>query len=240
MEGVDYVFHQAAQAGVRVSIKDPFKSHEVNTTGTLNILSAAVASEVKKVINASSSSVYGIVQYLPFNESHPTKPVSPYGASKLVAEHYCRIYSEIHELNTVSLRYFTVYGPRMRPDLAINIFTKAALNNLPITIFGDGTKTRDFTYIDDIVNANFLAMKKGKESYNIGGGHRISILGLARKIIELCDSSSEIQFSNSVIGDAEHTFADISKAEREIGWKPEVKLEEGLKRYISWVQNYQL
>ncbi|MEZ5335194.1 MAG: SDR family oxidoreductase [Methanolobus sp.] len=235
LEGADYVFHQAAQAGVRISVENPGKPHEVNATGTLNLLEAALDTGVKKVINASSSSVYGKVKYLPFDEDHPNQPVSPYGVSKLLAEHYCRVFEELYGLKTVSLRYFTVYGNRMRPDLAISIFTRAALNNDPLNIFGDGNKTRDFTYIDDIVKANMLCIRKGTGVYNIGGGHSISINELAAKIIEINDSSSDIIHTDSVKGDAEHTLASSAKAENEIGWKPKINIETGLRRYAEWV-----
>jgi UDP-glucose 4-epimerase len=239
LDGVDYVFHQAAQAGVRISVENPRKPHEVNATGTLNLLEAVLDTNVKKVINASSSSVYGKVSYLPFDENHPNQPVSPYGVSKLLAEHYCRVFEELYGLKSVSLRYFTVYGSRMRPDLAISIFTKAALNNDPIHIFGDGSKTRDFTYIDDIVEANMLCINKGAGVYNIGGGHSISINELASKIIEINNSKSEIIHTDSVRGDAEHTLASSKKAENEIGWKPKTTIETGLRRYAEWVSNSQ-
>ncbi len=231
---VDYVFHNAAQAGVRASVENPLKTHEVNATGTLNVLKAAVDSGVQKVINASSSSVYGKVSYLPFDEDHPNVPVSPYGASKLVAEHYCRVFSELYGLETVSLRYFTVFGPRMRPDLAINIFTGKALGNEPIEIFGDGEKTRDFTFIDNIIDANQRAMERGSGVYNIGGGERVSINGLADRIVKLVGSESEIIYSESVKGDAEHTWSDVNKARRELGYEPEVGLDKGLRRYVEW------
>lgn len=233
-EDVDYVFHNAAQAGVRISVENPGKTHEVNATGTLNVLEIAANSGVKKVINASSSSVYGKVSYLPFDEEHPNVPVSPYGASKLVAEHYCRVFSELHDLETVSLRYFTVFGPKMRPDLAINIFTGKALNNEPIEIFGDGEKTRDFTFIDNIIDGNLRAMERGNGVYNIGGGERVSINGLAEKIVKIVGSESEIIYGESVKGDAEHTWSDVSKARRELGYKPEVGLDVGLRRYVEW------
>jgi UDP-glucose 4-epimerase len=233
-EDVDYVFHNAAQAGVRISVENPGKTHEVNATGTLNVLEAAANSGVKKLINASSSSVYGKVSYLPFDEEHPNVPVSPYGASKLVAEHYCRVFSELHDLETVSLRYFTVFGPKMRPDLAINIFTGKALNNEPIEIFGDGEKTRDFTFIDNIIDGNLRAMERGSGVYNVGGGERVSINGLAKKIVKIVGSDSEIIYSESVKGDAEHTWSDVSKACRELGYKPEVGLDVGLRRYVEW------
>ncbi|MDX8549507.1 SDR family oxidoreductase [Methanospirillum sp. J.3.6.1-F.2.7.3] len=236
MEGCDYVFHEAAQAGVRISVEDPMKPHMVNASGTLAVLEAAVKCGVKKVVNASSSSVYGTVRYLPFDEDHPTIPVSPYGVSKLAAEHYCRVFSELYGLNTISLRYFTVYGPRMRPDLAISIFTRAALDNKPIQIFGDGTKTRDFTYIDDVVDANIRAIKKGSGVYNIGGGHHISILDLAHEIINVNDSSSAIEYYPPVKGDAEHTYAETKKAQCELGWKANTSIYDGLKKYASWVR----
>lgn len=236
----DYVFHEAAQAGIRISVKDPMKPHEINTTGTLNLLEAAVDSGVKKIINASSSSVYGKVEYLPFDENHPNSPVSPYGVSKLMAEHYCRVFEDLYGLKSVSLRYFTVYGPRMRPDLAISIFTKAALKNETILIFGDGEKTRDFTCIDDIVKANLICMKKGSGVYNIGSGHSITINELASKIIEINESESEIVHTNSMKGDAEHTLSSSKKAWKEIGWKPKVTIEDGLERYARWISNFQL
>jgi len=236
---VDVIFHEAAQAGVPISTENPLKSHEVNATGTLNLLESAVKANIKRFIYASSSSVYGTVKYLPFDEDHPTYPVSPYGVSKLMAEHYCRVFSELYGLPSVALRYFTVYGPRMRPDLAINIFTRQALKNEPLTIFGTGDKTRDFTYIDDIINANLISLVKGNGVYNIGGGHRVSIQDLAEKIIEITGSSSIIQYKESKKGDAEHTYANTTKAQRELGWKPKTSLEQGLTRYIEWVSTYQ-
>lgn len=239
LEGVDYVFHEAAQAGVRASIQDPFKPHEMNATGTLALLRASVDANVKKVIYASSSSVYGKVKYLPFDEDHPNQPISPYGVSKLMAEHYCRVFSEVYGLKTISLRYFTVYGPRMRPDLAINIFTRAILKNELINIFGNGSKTRDFTYIDDIIEANMIAMCKGEGVYNIGGGNRISITELAERIISIIGSASRIAYKDSEKGDAEHTLANIDRAKRELGWSPRITIEEGLRRYVEWTRNYQ-
>jgi len=236
LEGVDYVFHNAAQPGIRISVEHPEKAHEVNATGTLNLLEAALNASVKKVINASSSSVYGKVSYLPFDEEHPNMPVSPYGVSKLAAEHYCRVFTEIYGLKTISLRYFTVFGPRMRPDLAIHIFTKKALNSEPIEIYGDGEKTRDFTYIDNIIEGNMLAMERGSSAYNIGGGERVSINDLARKIVAITGSQSEIIYMSALKGDAEHTWADVSKARKEIGYEPRIGLDEGLKRYVQWYE----
>ncbi len=232
-EGIDYVIHEGAQPGVRTSVKDPKKANEVNTAGTLTLLEAALNSDVKKIINASSSSVYGKVKYLPYDEKHPTNPISPYGVSKLAAEHYCRIFKELYGLKVVTLRYFTVYGPRMRPDLAISIFTRKALQDEPIKIFGDGNKTRDFTYIDDAADATLLALEKGKGVYNIGGGNRLTILDLTKKIIDITGSKSKISYSQAIMGDVDHTLADNTKAQKELGWAPNVEIEEGLRRYVG-------
>lgn len=233
---VDYVYHEAAQAGVRISVDDPFKPNNVNVLGTLNILKASLDADVKKVINASSSSVYGKVKYLPFDEGHPTEPVSPYGASKLVAEHYCRIFYEIYGLPTTSLRYFTVYGPRMRPDLAISIFTKKILNNEPITIFGDGNKKRDFTYIDDVVDANIMVLNSkvsdGKV-LNIGSSNQISINDLVGKLKTIIGNEPEVKFIESQKGDAEQTLANINLARNLINYNPSYTIDEGLIKYTD-------
>ncbi len=234
-QDADYVFHYAAQAGVRASVQNPLKAHEVNATGTLSILQACLNSSVKKIINASSSSVYGKVEYLPLDENHPKTPVSPYAVSKLMAEHYCRVFAEVYGLKIISLRLFTVYGPRMRPDLAISIFTQRALGNKTIQIFGDGTKTRDFTYIDDVIEANLLAMRQADSGvYNIGSGSRTSIGELARRIIEVTGARAKVVYANPQIGDAEHTWAKVDKAKQELGWEPQISLEQGLERFVDW------
>lgn len=233
---VDVVFHEAAQAGVRASVEDPLKPCHVNIGGALNILKAATDSGVKKVINASSSSVYGKVSYMPLDEVHPTNPISPYGVSKLAAEKYMGVFSALYGIKTANLRYFTVYGPRMRPDLAISIFTKRALANEPIEIFGNGEKTRDFTYISDIVGANMLLLKMGEGDFNIGGGNRVSVNKLAEMIIRITDSKSKITHSGDKMGDVEHTWANVEKAEKELGWTPKVGLDEGLRNFIDYIK----
>lgn len=235
--GIGYIFHQAARPGVRASIKDPFKAHDVNTLGTLNLLECARSSKVKKLIYASSSSVYGKSEYLPFDEKHPNNPISPYGVSKLAAENYCRIYSELYGIATTALRYFTVYGPRMRPDLAVSIFSRNALSNKQLEIFGTGKKTRDFTYISDVVEANLRSMTKGdKRILNIGSGRRVSILDLAKLILKITTSNSKIVFSENVKGDTQDTLANIELANDVLAWKPRISLETGLKMYIDWLK----
>ncbi|MFC1985235.1 SDR family NAD(P)-dependent oxidoreductase [Chloroflexota bacterium] len=236
--GVDYVFHYAARAGVRASLEDSVNTHHVNATGTLNMLVACLDSKITKFINASSSSVYGRVSYLPFNEVHPQNPISPYAVSKLAAEHYCRVFSETHSLPVVSLRLFNVYGPRIRPDLAISIFTRQALKGEIIQIFGDGSKTRDCTYIDDVVKANLIVMKNRKSNgkvYNIGGGNSLSINELAEKIIKITRSKSKVIHTNSKQGDVDHTWANIEKARQELGWQPRTDIDSGLNKYLKHV-----
>ena len=237
---VDYVFHEAAQAGVRISVENPFKPNNINVLGTLNVLQASLEADVERVINASSSSVYGKVEYLPFDEKHSTQPVSPYGVSKLAAEHYCRVFYEVYGLPTVSLRYFTVYGPRMRPDLAISIFTGKMLKDEPITIFGDGNQTRDFTYIDDIVKVNMKLLDTNRADgkvMNIGSGNRISVNDLATNLKEIIGSFSEVDYDEVQRGDAKHTLADVGLAKELIGYEPSVNIEEGLKRFVEWHTN---
>lgn len=238
---VEFVFHEAAQAGVRISVEDPFKPNNINVLGTLNVLKASLDAGVRRVINASSSSVYGKVQYLPFDEAHPTMPVSPYGVSKLAAEHYCRVFYEVYGLPTVSLRYFTVYGPRMRPDLAISIFTKKMLANEPVTVFGDGEQTRDFTYIDDIVRVNRKLLETDAAdgcAMNVGGGHRITVNDLIAHLREITGSASEVVYSDRQKGDAEHTLADTSLAEKLVGYRPEISILEGLGRFVMWYRQH--
>lgn len=234
---VDYVYHEAAQAGVRISVEDPFKPNDVNILGTLNVLKTSLDSGVKKVINASSSSVYGKVKYLPFDEQHPTEPISPYGVSKLAAEHYCRVFYEVYGLPTTSLRYFTVYGPRMRPDLAISIFTRKMLSNEPITVFGNGEQTRDFTYIDDVVEANkkllYNKVTNGKV-LNIGGGNRISLNDLIENLRCITGSTSEVISAGKQKGDAEDTLADVDLGTELIGYKSLFDINKGLNKFVDW------
>jgi UDP-glucose 4-epimerase len=236
-EGIEFIYHEAAQPGVRASVDNPLKPNEVNVKGTLNVLEVARKCDVKRVINASSSSVYGKVEYLPFDEKHPTQPLAPYGVSKLVAEHYCRVYTELYGIPTVSLRYFTVYGPRMRPDLAIPIFTKALIKGESPTIFGNGEQTRDLTYVEDIVAANLMLMETDSadgEILNIGGGKRITVIQLYDHLRRLLESDVEPIYGEEIKGDAKHTLSNVGKAEKLIGYKPTTDIEAGLEKFINW------
>ncbi len=239
MDGVDVVFHQAAQPGVRYSIEHPLDCHQVNVTGTLNVLLAARESGVSKVVFASSSSVYGLPEQLPISEEHPTNPNSPYAASKLAAEKYCRVFHEVYGLDVVMLRYFSVYGPRGRPDQVVRAFVERVAKDLPPVIFGDGKQTRDFTYVSDVVDANILSAESegiSGEVFNVGAGGRTSIRDLAETIIDLMDKTGKISPTHGkpYSGDFPHTCADITKASRGLGYVPRVELKEGLKRFISW------
>lgn len=233
----DAVYHQAAQAGVRASVEEPLKVHEYNVDGTLNLLDAARDTDLERFVYASSSSVYGKPEYLPYDEDHPTTPVSPYGVSKLSAEHYARVYHELYDVPTVSLRYFTVYGPRMRPNMAISNFVSRCIHGEPPVIYGDGTQTRDFTYVKDIVGANRTLMTDGGadgEVMNIGSTDTIDILTLAEAVRDAIDPSLEIEFTDAREGDAEHTHADVSKANDLIGYEPDVTIREGVEQFIEW------
>jgi len=236
----EYIFYGAAQAVVRISVKNPFKTNNVNVVGSLNILQVSMDSNVKRVINASSSSVYGKVKHLPFDEKHPTQPVSPYGVSKLAAEHYYRVFYEVYGLPIVSLRYFTVYGPRIRPDLTISIFTEKMLKNKPITIFGDGEQTRDFTYIDDIVDLNIELLNNKKSDgkiLNIGGSNLIGINDLVNYLKRLIGNDSEVIYSKEQKCDAGHTLADISCLNKLIGLVNHMNIEDGLSKFVSFPTN---
>lgn len=232
-----YVYHQAAQAGVRTSVENPLKSNRTNLEGLLNVLLASVEHDVKRFIHASSSSVYGRNEYLPFDENHPTRPRSPYGVTKLAAEHYCNVFFDLHDLSTVNLRYFTVYGPRMRPNMAISNFTSQCLNGRSPVIYGDGEQTRTFTYVDDIIDANISLLESDNadgETMNIGSAGNISINNLADQIIDETDANVKKVYEGHKKGDARHTYADVSKAKELIGYTPSIDIQEGVSQFIDW------
>lgn len=240
MKGVDVVFHLAAQPGVRYSIDHPDEVLRINTIGTLNLLKTAKQQDVRRVVYASSSSVYGNPKYTPVDEDHPTEPISPYGISKLASEKYCQYYYRIHGMDIRVLRYFTVYGPRQRPDMAIHIFTKAILEKRPPTIFGDGYQARDFTYVEDVVRGTILASERdgvGGEVFNIGAGHQISVNKLFQLLSKLAGLRDEIkpQHVPAKLEDVRETLADITKARKILGYNPHQDLEEGLKNFQEWL-----
>ncbi len=235
----DYVYHQAAQAGVRPSVENPRKYNEVNVDGTLNLLDAARDHGLERFVMASSSSVYGKPDSLPYSESHKTTPVSPYGASKLAAERYACAYSEVYDLSVVALRYFTVYGPRMRPNMAISNFVSRCRNDEPPIVYGDGTQTRDFTFIDDVVAANVELLDEDAadgQAVNIGSTDNIEILTLAEEVRDQLAPDLEIEFAERHDADAEHTHADTSRAEELLGYEPTYTIREGVEAFIEWYQ----
>jgi len=233
----EYVYHQAAQAGVRTSVENPGKVNSINVGGTLNVLESARKHGVDRVVIASSSSVYGKPKYLPYDEEHPRNPVSPYGVSKVTGEEYARVYHELHSLPVVSLRYFTVYGPRMRPNMAFTNFVSRCLQDEPPVVYGDGEQTRDFTYIEDAVDANLALVETDiadGEVMNIGSTGNIEIIELARTIRDEIDPSLEIEFDERHEADAQHTHADVSKARDVIGYEPTTDIQDGAKKFVKW------
>jgi UDP-glucose 4-epimerase len=233
----EYVFHQAAQAGVRTSVENPRKVDDINVEGTLNVLDAARESGVERLVFASSSSVYGKPVSLPYQEDQPTTPVSPYGVSKLAAENYVRVYGDLYDISTVALRYFTVYGPRMRPNMAISNFVSRCMNDEPPVVYGDGSQTRDFTYVADIVRANAKLLETDAadgETMNIGSTDTVSIETLATTVRDAIAPELDIEYGERQAGDAEHTHADVSKAGELIGYEPTEDIRSGVERFIDW------
>jgi len=236
LKDTDVVFHLAAKAGVRDSFKDPRAYHEVNVTGTLKVLESCLNSEIRKVIYASSSSVYGEPQTLPMDESHPTNPVSVYGATKLAGEKYCYVFSKLYGLDIVSLRYFTVFGPRQRPDEAIAKFTRLILHGKRPEIYGNGEQTRDFTFISDVVDANILAMKSRVHwgVFNIGSGKSVSVNEVVRMLNRVCKSKIKPIYTEKRKGDVSHTLANIEKARKVLKYQPKIGIEVGIRKYVEW------
>ncbi|MFC5134822.1 MULTISPECIES: SDR family NAD(P)-dependent oxidoreductase [Haloferacaceae] len=239
VDDADVVVHQAAQAGVRESVDNPQRVTDINVDGTVNLLEASKETDVDRVILASSSSVYGKPRSLPYEEDHPTEPVSPYGVTKVTQEHMARVYTELHGLPTVCLRYFTVYGPRMRPNMAISNFVSRCLNEEPPVIYGDGEQTRDFTYVDDVVDANRTLLTDDSvdgEVLNIGSSDNISIQELAEVVRDQLAPELEIEYESAREADAEHTHASVEKANETIGYEPSRTITEGVGEFIEWYE----
>ena len=240
LDGVDYVFHEAAQAGVRKSWGDNFRVYvDNNILATQRLLEACKGKNIKKFVFASSSSVYGDVDKLPMREEYYPKPVSPYGASKLACESLCYLYWKNYSVPTVSLRYFTVYGERQRPDMAFHKFIRATMSGKKITVYGDGSQTRDFTYVGDIVEATILAAEADVEGevINVGGGSTVALRDVLKILQDIIGKDLKVRYSDIQKGDVKHTYADISKAKKLLGYTPKVKLREGLEREADWIKN---
>lgn len=238
LKSTDVVFHQAAQPGVRASWGQSFHIYmECNISATQRLLEAAKGlKNIKKFVYASSSSVYGKVDSLPMRESQRCSPFSPYGVTKYAAEHLCQLYHSNYGVPSVSLRYFTVYGPRQRPDMAFHRFMESALSDRPIRIFGSGRQSRDFTYVDDIVSANIAAGEKGREGavYNLGGGSRIMLIDALKILEKAVGKKLQLKREQTALGDVDRTGADTSLAKKEIGFRPQTTLAEGLRAQAAW------
>jgi len=238
---VDIILHQAALRSVPRSVDDPVDTNEVNITGTLNVLIAAHECKVKRVVYASSSSAYGDAPVLPKKEDQKPEPISPYAVSKLTAEYYCQVFSKIYGLETVSLRYFNVFGPRQDPlsqyAAVVPKFILAVLKGEPIVVHGDGKQSRDFTYIDNVVQANLkAAMAPGiaGQVFNVACQERHTVMDIAETVMKIIGREVELEFTASRKGDVPHTLADISRANKAFGYQPGVGFAEGLSKTVEW------
>jgi len=242
LDGVDYVFHLAAQAGVRSSWGKNFSVYsENNILATQRLLETSKEFPIKRFVYASSSSVYGDTDDLPMRENGKVRPVSPYGVTKLAGEHLCDLYYKNYNIPTVCLRFFTVFGPRQRPDMAFNIFLKAILEDKEVVVFGDGEQTRDFTFVSDIVEGvinSALGDDRAKgEIFNLGGGNRI-ILRKALEIIGgIVKSEIKVKYIEKQKGDVRNTLAETSKAKEILDFSPKIKIEEGLTLEYEWLKD---
>jgi UDP-glucuronate 4-epimerase len=237
-EKFDTIMHLAARAGVRPSIQHPQLYYDTNVNGTLHLLEAARVTGVERFIFASSSSVYGISKTVPFSEDlHLTQTISPYAATKMAGEFLCSTFSHLYKLRVVALRYFTVYGPRQRPDLAIHQFTKKIFAGQPIDQFGDGSTRRDYTYIDDIIQGTMAALEYNGplfDIFNLGESETVQLKDLISALENALGRKAKINRLPEQPGDVPLTCADISKARKLLGYKPTTPLKEGLPRFVDW------
>lgn len=236
LDGAEIVFHLAAQAGVRASWGERFDTYlHDNVLATQRLLEAARRrGAARKIIYSSSSSVYGQTHEIPMREASPTAPYSPYGVTKLSGEHLCHLYRENFGLPTVALRYFTVYGPRQRPDMGFHRFIEAIRRGAAIPLYGDGEQTRDFTFVADAVEANILAMKEGAVGvFNIGGGSRVTVNQVLHTL-GVVAGAVRVEQKPEQDGDVRHTWADTTRAREALGYAPRVSLSEGLAAQVEW------
>jgi UDP-glucose 4-epimerase len=237
----DVIFHQAGQAGVRASWGADFEIYtQNNVLATQRLLEAIKDSGLHRFVYASSSSIYGDTRALPVREDTLPHPVSPYGVTKLAAEHLCHLYNTNFGVPTVSLRYFTVYGPRQRPDMAFHKFIRAMLHDEPFPLYGDGEQTRDFTFISDAVEANLLAVDGPPgRVFNVGGGSRVTVNQVIAMLQGLVGRPARLERQDKQAGDVRHTWADTSAARESLGFVPQVKLRDGLAAEVAWLQESQ-
>ncbi len=240
LDGKTHVFHLAAQAGVRRSWGGDFRVYtENNIAASQRLLEACVGRSLQRFVYASSSSLYGDTVSMPMREDALPQPVSPYGVTKLAAEQLCHLYLVNHQVPTTSLRYFTVYGPRQRPDMAFHRFIRAALDGTPVTVYGDGEQTRDFTFVSDAVAATIAAGERGVpgRAYNIGGGSRVSLNEVLEIIGRTAGKALDIRREPAQKGDMRDTFADTSLARADLGFVPGVTLEQGIEAEYRWLSS---
>ena len=238
----DQVIHLAARAGVRTSLADPALYQRVNVEGTVNVLEAARKSGVKKIIIASSSSVYGLNSKVPFSESDPIfSAISPYAASKLACEALGHVYHHIYKMDVTMLRFFTVYGPRQRPDLALFKFAKLISAGKQIPVFGDGTAARDYTFVSDTIDGVIAATKKefGYEIFNLGESETVSLSRMIELLEDALGKKAVIDRQPLQHGDVPITFANISKARQKLGYNPQIKFDQGVKLFADWFRKSQ-
>ena len=231
------IVHLAAWAGVRPSIEKPFIYQKVNIEGTLNLLEVSRRYNIEKFIFGSSSSVYGNNTRLPAKEDDPTMyPISPYAATKKSCELLCYTYHHLYNLNITCLRFFTVYGPRQRPEMAIHKFTRLIYSDREVPMFGDGTSKRDYTYIDDIIDGTIKAIERcaGYNIYNLGRGETVKLIDVIKEIGRVLNKEPKIKQLPEQPGDVSATYADITKARKELGYSPKTSIKEGIEKFISW------
>ncbi len=238
---IEYIFHTAAQAGVRTSWGKNFDTYiKDNIFATQHLLELCKNHKgLKKFIYSSSSSIYGDAEALPTKEDTIPRPVSPYGVTKLAGEHLCQLYYKNYNVPIICLRYFTVFGPRQRPDMAFHRFVKSILQRKPVNVYGNGEQSRDFTYVLDVVEANLLAMEKDAKGtiFNIGGGNYATVNQILQMLRELLHLDIKVEYKEKVKGDVRNTKADITRAKRELGFNPKYDLNYGLEREIEWIKS---